>query len=167
MSVLSSVRAILSAADACGMSMTAAGDRLKWKSVKAPPADLLEAIKAHKPEILAALRQPGFAECLSRLQAMPYPADIDIDRWAQFLTDAAHFVAVWGPQVERTGWRASDLFAVPGGLCWALEGREVVALSIEPELATMRAKDASHGPGATIAFHRPVKPMPLPWEQQP
>jgi hypothetical protein len=104
---------------------------------------------------------------LSRLQAMPYPADIEIDRWALFLADAAAFVALWGPQAERTGWQPSDLFAVPGGLCWALEGREVVALSITPSEATIRAKDAGPGPGASPAFHRLAKPLSLPWEPQP
>jgi hypothetical protein len=167
MIALSSVQSILSAATACGISMTAAGDRLEWKSAKAPPADLLDAIRAHKPEILAALRQPALAECLSRLRAMPYPADIDVDRWALFLGDAADFAAVWWQQAERTGWRPSDLFAVPGGLCWALDGREVVALSIEPSEATIRAKDAGAGPGATVAFHRPAALLALPWESQP
>jgi hypothetical protein len=110
---------------------------------------------------------PALAECLSRLQSMPYPADIEIDRWALFLGDAADFVAVWGPQAARTGWRASDLFAVPGGLCWALEGREVVALSITPSEATIRAKDAGAGPGATAAFHRSAALLALPWELKP
>jgi hypothetical protein len=167
MTALSSVQAIMEAAGACGVSMTAAGERLEWKSAAAPPADLLDAIRAHKPEILAALRQPGFAECLSRLLAMPYPAVIEVDRWALFLSDAAAFLAVWGPQAERTGWRASDLFAVPGGLCWALEGREVVALSISPSEATIRAKDAAAGPGATADYRRPANELPLPWEPKP
>lgn len=246
MTALSSVQDILSAATACGLSMTPAGDRLELKSTKAPPPDLLDAIRAHKPEILATLQSdsataplsrfdwrrastprelmeraaweygglfilrdgrpvwrgrqakppqdlldrlaaqsgdcakilatgpigapppgPALAECLSRLQSLPYPADIEIDRWALFLADAAAFVALWGPQAERTGWRVSDLFAVPGGLCWALEGREVVALSFklsEAAEATIRAKDAGAGPGATVAFHRSSKPLPLPWE---
>jgi hypothetical protein len=171
MTALSSVQDILTAATACGLSMTPAGDRLELKSTKAPPTDLLNAIRAHKPEILATLSQRpaglALAECLSRLQAMPYPADIEVDRWALFLTDAAAFVALWGPQAERTGWQASDLFAVPGGLCWVLEGREVAALSIAPSEATIRATDAGAGPGATVAFHRSAKPMPLPWEPQP
>ena len=79
---------------------------------------------------------------------------------------AAAFLSLWAEQAERTGWRASDLFAVPGGLCWALEGREVVALSIAPSEATIRAKDAGAGPGATVTFHRSAKPLPLPGEQQ-
>jgi hypothetical protein len=167
MSALSSVQAILSAASACGLSMTVASDRLEWRSTKAPPVDLLKAIRAHKPEILAALRQPALAECLFRLQAMPYPESIDVDRWALFLADAAAFLSLWGPQTERTGWRTSDMFAVPGGLCWALDGREVMALSNEPSEATIRAKDAGAGPGATVAFHRSTKPLRLPWESQP
>jgi hypothetical protein len=249
MTALSSVQAILSAASGCGLSMTVAGDRLEWKSAKAPPADLLDAIRAHKPEILATLRvqaaasaaplepmdwrkagdacelmeraawefgglfalrdgrpvwrgrqakppqelldaigaqsaecakilaagaigappagQPALAECLSRLQAMPYPEDIDVDRWSLFLADAVAFMALWGPQAEQTGWRASDLFAVPGGLLWELQGREVVALSVLPSEATIRARDAGTGPGATVAFHHSTKPMSLPWECQP
>jgi hypothetical protein len=126
------------------------------------PVDQLDQPKNGTETKTASEREPGIAACLSRLRAMPYPADIDIDRWALFLADAAAFLSLWGPQTERTGWRASDLFAVPGGLCWALEGREVVALSIAPSEATIRAKDAGAGPGATVAFHCPAKPLALP-----
>jgi hypothetical protein len=98
---------------------------------------------------------------------MPYPANVEVDRWALFLADAGAFLALWGLQAERTGWRASDLFAVPGGLLWELAGREVVALSVTPSEATIRAKDAGAGPGATGAFHRSAKPLSLPWERQP
>lgn len=161
------VSSLIEQATAAGIRLVPDGDTLRLRTRRDPPAELIEALRAHKPEILAALRQPGFAECLSRLLAMPYPAHIDVDRWALFLADAAAFVALWGPQAERTGWRASDLFAVPGGLCWALEGREVVALSIAPSEATIRAKDARPGPGATVALHRPAMPLSLPWEVQP
>jgi hypothetical protein len=161
------VSGLIEQATAAGIRLVPDGDTLRLRTRQDPPADLIEALRAHKPEILAALRQPGFDECLSRLRAMPYPADIEVDRWALFLADAAAFLSLWGPQAERTGWRASDLFAVPGGLCWALEGREVVALSIQPSEATIRARDAGAGPGATVAFHRSAKPMSLPWESQP
>jgi hypothetical protein len=162
------VSSLIEQASAAGIRLVPDGDTLRLRTRRDPPAELVEALRAHKPEILAALRQqPALAECLSRLQAMPYPADIEVDRWALFLADAAAFLAVWGPQAERTGWRASDLFAVPGGLCWALDGREVVALSITPSEATIRAKDAGAGPGATVAFHRPAALLALPWGSQP
>jgi hypothetical protein len=162
------VSSLIEQASAAGIRLVPDGDTLRLRTRRDPPAELVNALRAHKPEILAALRrQPALAECLSRLRAMPYPADIDIDRWALFLGDASAFMAVWGLQAERTGWRASDLFAVPGGLCWALEGREVVALSIAPSEATIRAKGDNAGPGATVAFHRSAKPLPLPWEVQP
>jgi hypothetical protein len=161
------VTGLIEQATAAGIRLVPDGDTLRLRTRQDPPADLIEALRAHKPEILAALRQPGFAECLSRLRAMPYPAEIDVDRWALFLADAAAFLSLWGPQAERTGWRASDLFAVPGGLCWTLEGREVVALSVAPSEATLRTKDAGAGPGATVAFDRPAAALALPWELQP
>jgi hypothetical protein len=161
------VSSLIEQASAAGIRLVPDGDTLRLRTRRDPPAELVEALRAHKPEILAALRQPGFHECRSRLRAMPYPADIEVDRWSLFLTDAAAFLSLWGEQAERTGWRASDLFAVPGGLCWALEGREVVALSIQPSEATIRARDAGAGPGTTVAFHRSAKPMSLPWESQP
>jgi hypothetical protein len=171
MIALSSLSEILSAAAAHGVKMTPAGDKLRLKAPKQPPADLLAAIDAHKPAILAALsvssssasRTSRWSESLARLRAMPYPADIEVDRWALFLNDCEAFCRVWGEQAERTGWQASDLFAVPGGLCWQLDGREGVALSIQPELATIRAKHDKTGPGATSEYRRPVQPQPLPW----
>jgi hypothetical protein len=128
------------------------------------PLDQPDHSKNAKPPKMEERKEPSLAECLSNLRAMPYPADIEVDRWALFLADAAAFLSLWGEQAERTGWRASDLFAVPGGLCWALEGREVVALSIQPSEATIRARDAGAGAGATVAFHRSARPMSLPWE---
>jgi hypothetical protein len=148
-----------------------------WRARQAkPPQELLDAFAARSAECAKALAsetisgdpacQSALADCMARLQAMPYPADIEVDRWSLFLTDAAAFLSLWGPQAERTGWRPSDLFAVPGGLLWDLAGREVVALSVTPSEATIRARDARPGPGATAAFHCPVKSLPLPWESQ-
>lgn len=46
---------VLSMAEAEGLTLVLIGDRLTWKAGHQPPADLLGTIKAHRPEIIAAL----------------------------------------------------------------------------------------------------------------
>ena len=63
------------------------------------------------------------------------------------MRDASKFLAVWGEQAEALGWTSADLFGLHAppanphpsysrlsrydctGLCWLLEGREVIALT--------------------------------------
>ena len=49
---------LLKAALAAGVIVEAAGEKLKLRAKAAPPADLLAALREHKPEILVALGQP-------------------------------------------------------------------------------------------------------------
>ena len=62
------------------------------------PLDQLDHSKNGNPaKKIVSGRELRLAECLSRLQAMPFPADIEVDRWALFLADAAAFLSLWGP----------------------------------------------------------------------
>jgi hypothetical protein len=75
------------------------------------------------------------------------PEHIEPSRWQQAVEDAKCFLAQWGEQAARLGWRARNLFGlhrVPEnpaesyrrlsryddtGLIWLLRGRPVVALT--------------------------------------
>jgi hypothetical protein len=82
------------------------------------------------------------------------PALVDVARWRQAVEDGSKFLALWGEQAEALGWTSADLFGlapVPAnphpsysrlsrydctGLCWLLQGREVIALTADT--ATIR-----------------------------
>jgi hypothetical protein len=82
------------------------------------------------------------------LQLRP-PALVPIPRWRQCVEDGRRFLAKWGEQAEALGWSSADLFALhqppakphpsysrlsrydATGLCWLLEGREMVALTAD------------------------------------
>jgi hypothetical protein len=60
--------ALIQAAAAAGVQLTLNGDKLVMKAKHKPPSDLLAEIKAHKPEIVAALQS---AEDQSRCKIHP------------------------------------------------------------------------------------------------
>jgi hypothetical protein len=80
------------------------------------------------------------------LQLRP-PALVEVERWRQAVEDGKRFLAVWGEQAQALNWSSADLFGLhtpperphpsyrrlsrydATGLCWLLEGREVVALT--------------------------------------
>jgi hypothetical protein len=75
------------------------------------------------------------------------PDFVAIPRWEQAIEDGRRFLATWGSQAEALGWSSADLFGLHttpanphpsynrlsrydcAGLCWLLEGREVIALT--------------------------------------
>lgn len=68
-----SAEAILSRLSALGVGVRANGDRLRLESREELPAALLDEIRAHKPELLAALRaaaEVGLRTALHRLWAL-------------------------------------------------------------------------------------------------
>lgn len=50
--------ALLDRARAAGVELEARGNKLRWRAPNGLPDELLEALRAHKPEILAHLRRP-------------------------------------------------------------------------------------------------------------
>jgi hypothetical protein len=78
-----------------------------------------------------------FAAELAKLKAT-CPAKVHEKRWQQAVSDARHFLAVWGGLAVSLGWEAEDLFGLhPAaplarydamGLIWMLHGREVVGI---------------------------------------
>jgi hypothetical protein len=75
------------------------------------------------------------------------PDHVELDRWQEAIEDGRRFLAKWGSQAESLGWTSADLFGLhtppakphPSysrlsrydctGLCWLLQGREVLALT--------------------------------------
>src|SRR5262245_28173143 len=100
-----------------------------------------------KVTIVEIPREAGhFKRTFAHLQLKP-PAMVDVARWQQAVEDGKRFLAKWGSQAEALGWTSADLFGLhtpperphpsyrrlsrydATGLCWLLEGREVVALT--------------------------------------
>jgi len=88
-----------------------------------------------------------------RLQLRP-PAYVPEDRWRMAISDGRAFIRQWGEAAQRLGWDSRDLFGLhqplerphPSynrlsrcdctGLCWLLQGKEVIALTADT--ATIR-----------------------------
>jgi hypothetical protein len=87
-----------------------------------------------------------FGRTFSALEAR-CPDHVPAMRWQQCVEDGRRFLAKWGEQAEALGWSSADFFALhqppakphpsysrlsrydATGLCWLLEGREVIALT--------------------------------------
>jgi hypothetical protein len=92
------------------------------------------------------------------------PDHIPTSRWQQALADSDTFVTQWGAQAHALAWTARDLWGLhkppetphvsysrlsrydATGLCWLLQGRQVVALTADT--ATIR------WPGGPITTYR-------------
>ncbi|MEX2554105.1 MAG: hypothetical protein WEB06_00555 [Actinomycetota bacterium] len=168
---------LLARAHALGVVTTAEGDQLRLRARTAPPADLLDAFKVHKPDVLAALRQGEvdavaeraaiveegagvpreWAEGFAQLDTMPCPAGVASDRWRQVIDDAGQFLDRWAAQAAALGWATADVFGVDAarpehrldraGLVWLLDGRPIVAIG--PDRAAIRAAT-----GSTLTYYR-------------
>jgi len=98
------------------------------------------------------------------------PDHVDVARWQQCVEDGREFLAKWGSQAEALGWTSADLFGLhqpperphPSyrrlsrydctGLCWLLDGREVVALTADT--ASIRNPTS----GSVTVYRRHNKP---------
>lgn len=109
-----------------------------------------------------------WAEALTRLQAMPCPANVPPEAWECLLLDAARFLETWGSQASALGWTIEDLLAVhPGaplarlgsaGACWIIRGREIAA-------ATETAIVIRNERGVTQTITKPdLHESVMPWE---
>jgi hypothetical protein len=93
------------------------------------------------------------------------PDYIPPERWGRTVADSEAFISRWGEQAKALEWTTRDLWglhkpptdAAPSysrlsrydhlGLCWLLEGREVIALTADS--ATIRTAS-----GALLTFYR-------------
>jgi hypothetical protein len=109
-----------------------------------------------------------YRKTFAALQMKP-PALVPVERWRLAVKDGSKFLALWGESAQRLGWTSADLFGlieIPGhpspsfnrlsrydrlGLCWALQGRKVIALTASG--ATVRTAT-----GATPIYYRHGRP---------
>ena len=121
-----------------------------------------------KVEIVELPQAQRYRKVFGVLQLKP-PALVDVARWRQCVEDGSKFLARWGQQAEALGWTAGDLFGLieiperppPSfsrlsrydrlGLCWALQGRDVIALTAEG--AVIRTTT-----GTTLTYYRHGRP---------
>jgi hypothetical protein len=110
-----------------------------------------------------------YRKTFAALQMKP-PALVPVERWRQCVEDGSKFLARWGEQAESLGWTSVDLFGLhtppekphpsyrrlsrydETGLCWLLQGREVVALTADT--ASIRNLET----GAITTYRRFNKP---------
>src|SRR6516164_1217003 len=94
-----------------------------------------------------------YRRTFAHLQLRP-PAYVPEDRWRMAISDGRAFIRQWGEAAQRLGWDSRDLFGLhqplerphPSynrlsrcdctGLCWLLQGKEVIALTADT--ATIR-----------------------------
>ena len=138
-----------------GVSLKLNDDKISFKARVRPPPELLDALREHKAEIIALLRQvacadPDEAEIVerkamamggvpeayldgwARLQCQR-PATVSDDEWRQAIVDAGLFLDQWGGMAVELGWTPADLFdppseGNPGGLVWRIRGQGIRAL---------------------------------------
>jgi hypothetical protein len=101
-----------------------------------------------KLEIVELPQAQRYRKTFGVLQLKP-PALVPVERWRQCVQDGKRFLAKWGEQAEALGWTSADLFGLhtppakphpsysrlsrygATGLCWLLQGREVIALTAD------------------------------------
>jgi hypothetical protein len=140
-----------SAAEALATVRAAGGDvrivgpeRLKVTAPVPLPNDLVERLRAMKPELRLALLSEAssrpWAEALARLDPASPPCDISPMGWLRFIDDCGRFINDgWAARAEALGWGPLDLFGCDrikpmarldrAGLLWLLDGRELLALT--------------------------------------
>jgi hypothetical protein len=155
--------AALAAAKAAGVVLTLDGDGIVLESNKSPlPADVIEQLKAAKPDLLRILEH---REAAKAALAAEEPEDcgfvrgdygIRVDRWTTATSGLRRFLAGgWGDQAALMGWGVAELYAVPAlwsqihltGAALLIGDRKVVAVTADSIVIETR-------PGSTLKFRR-------------
>jgi len=143
---MSEVAEVLELARRHGVLVEARGDELRLRATAEPPRDVVDALREHKPEIMAALAiaSPGvpqdWLDGVSRLWGMSTPKPVVPDSWSAFLASCDAFMASpWPGKAASMGWDAYDLFGCHNlkpvervdrmGLLWLLRGGRIAALT--------------------------------------
>ncbi len=151
---MSAVAEVLELARRHGVLVEARGDELRLRAASAPPRDVVDALREHKPEIMAALAAMSFEtpqewlEGVSRLLGMSNPKTVAGDSWAVFMESCHAFMeGPWPGKAASMGWDAYDLFGCHNlkpvervdrmGLLWILSGGRVAALTSESAVIEM------------------------------
>jgi hypothetical protein len=110
-----SVLEALAAAKAAGVKVTLDGDGLILET-KAPelPADVVELLKATKPDLLHVLE---WREAAKATLAAAAPDDCSEERWTNAMRGLHRFIVEgWGDRAALIGWTKDELYRVPP--CW-------------------------------------------------
>jgi len=161
-----------------GASIEPDGDRLILHAGDRPiPADLVERVRAAKPELLAALSRPPSPAASTYAGALAAliercPDCVEKQRRRQCIADAERFLTQWDQQAAALGWTERDLFGLHEppdkphpryqrlsrrdciGLVWLLQGAPVVALTADAaaiETADRTSRLMYYRPAATSA----------------
>ncbi len=151
---MSAVAEVLELARRHGVMVEARGDELRLRAATAPPPEVLDALRQHKPGIMAALAtaspgpSQGWLGGVSKLLDTPHPEGTAPESWMLFLASCDSFMA--GPLPGRAsslGWTAHNLFGCDNlkpvervdrmGLLWLLRGGRIVALTSESAVIEM------------------------------
>jgi hypothetical protein len=93
------------------VTLKADGRGLILEADTSPPPDVLEALRAAKPDLLRILIGREAAKAASEAAA---PPDCPERRWAQAQYGLHRFVGErWGDQAARLGWTIEELYRVP------------------------------------------------------
>ncbi|MCZ6610127.1 MAG: hypothetical protein O7A66_09020 [Alphaproteobacteria bacterium] len=143
---MSEVAEVLELARRHGVLVEARGDELRLRAATAPPLDVVDALRLHKPQIMAALAtaSPGvpqeWVDGVSRLLGTPHPEGMAPESWMLFLGSCESFIASpWPGKAASMGWDAYALFGCHNlkpvervdrmGLLWLLRGGRIAALT--------------------------------------
>jgi hypothetical protein len=111
-----------------------------YVSAAAAPFDVYDLDERAAIAIYDAGIPEAYAGAFAQLQ-IAQPIGISLPQWLRAVDDAGRFLDRWGHVAEQLQWSAEDLFKRPAptaktpaldlgtlGLCWVIDGRNVVAL---------------------------------------
>ena len=163
--------------------------RLKLIAPMALPDDLIEQIRAAKPDLLnllqneadatldpsrrklTAMSPRAVAEALASLDPANPPRNVPLPRWQQFIDDCGRFLSLgWANRAAAWGWGPLDLLGCDRerplsrydgmGLLWILQGRRLVAITAQNATIDTLTGSLQNYPRRSIDLNRVV----LPWE---
>ena len=131
-----------------GVELEPRGELLHYRADAQPPPEVLDALREHKPEIMAALATASpsipqeWLDGVSKLLGTPHPEGMAPESWMLFLASCDAFMAgTWPGKAASMGWDAHHLFGCDGlrpgarvdrmGLLWLLRGGRIAALTSE------------------------------------
>ncbi len=122
---------VLKRAQRAGVAVIVDGDELRLRAKAAPPRELLDELREHKPALLRLLSQGEAAPAssapldldgiasrikswLRAMDRLPKACGIDAQTLKAITMDFA--LGCWAYEALRLGWSDADLFAIDGGL---------------------------------------------------